>query len=139
MFVQYPTGLRITFVSSKPTTEPESEREGGNKLSPSKRLIRVTLRVSNSSGTAVPVNASYSPPFTLYEGPNLAKVDSFAEYGGDSLTSSNNETVVGPHSSFTVFDSFAVTPGDALAVQTEPGYFGQNLTPYVFYGFNAPR
>lgn len=135
-FVQYPNGLRITFVSAARTVAPISEKQSDSGLDSSKRLIRVTLHVSNTSSTAIPVTAGLVP-FILYEGANISQVDSYTGYAGDTLTSPNNQSVVGPHSSFDVFDTYQVSPGAELAVETETGYFGQNLTPFVFYGFKV--
>lgn len=135
-FIEYPDGLRIDFAGATPGSAPVSEDEGD--LTEGKDLVRVTLTVTNTGPDALPLDGGMEP-FDVYEGENLTEVSSHVGYFGeeDDLYSANDASVIAPGSSLDVYMTYEVTPGASLEVQTATGFFGEEHTPFVFYGIET--
>lgn len=134
-FVEYGDGLRIEFVDVKLGDAAEADEL--DERDKSKSLVTVRLKVSNSGDSAVPIDSSWLP-FNVYEGANLEVADQFVGYGEPELTSPDSANAVGAGSSFEVWASFQVDPGAKLEVETNPDFFGESHTPFVFTGVVAP-
>lgn len=135
-FVEYGDGLRIDFVSAEPA-EITAESDALDERDPDKSVVTIKLKVSNSGDAPLPIDSSWVPMF-VYTGANLEQADQFVGYGEPELTSEDAQNAVGAGSSFEVWMSFQVEPGAPLEVATNPDYFGNQHTPFVFTGVTAP-
>lgn len=137
VFVEYPDGLRVEFAGVEPGSAPISEEEG--ELNPDKSLVRVSVTVSNTGPDALPIDGDYDP-FSVFEGENLTEVSSHVGYFGEEadLYSENDASVIAPGSELDVYASYEVEPGAPLEVELNTDFFGEEHTPFVFYGIAAP-
>lgn len=136
-FVEYPDGLRIDFVGVEEGSAPISEEQGD--LDPDKALVRLTVTVTNAGPDALPLDGGMRP-LDVFEGENLTEVSSLTGYFDEEgeVSSVNDASVIAPGSSIDVFMSYEVTPGADLQVEILPAFFGEEHTPFVFYGITAP-
>ena len=136
-FIEYPDGLRIDFAGATPGSAPVSEEQGD--LDPDKALVRLTVTVTNAGPDALPLDGGMRP-LDVFEGENLTEVSSLTGYFDEEgeVSSVNDASVIAPGSSIDVFMSYEVTPGADLQVEILPAFFGEEHTPFVFYGITAP-
>ena len=136
-FIEYPDGLRIDFAGATPGSAPVSEEQGD--LDPDKALVRLTVTATNAGPDALPLDGGMRP-LDVFEGENLTEVSSLTGYFDEEgeVSSVNDASVIAPGSSIDVFMSYEVTPGADLQVEILPAFFGEEHTPFVFYGITAP-